>query len=649
MPNPLVTIELILRDKRFNTAMTRLQGVLKRTGASMQRVAQLARRMLLVSGAAVAGFLKLAADQEKAEARLAAVLKATGNAAEISMEQMLAHASAIQSLTTYGDEAVIALQAILATFKNIKGDVFRDATLAILDMAAVLDQDAKSGAIQLGKALNDPIIGITALTRVGVTFTQEQKDQIRVMSEAGRVMDAQRIILTELKSEFGGAAEAIAKTFGGKVAQLTGLLGDLGEQLGAVFVGSIGRVVDKLKEMTPGWIVWVKANKELILSYVKITASVLAFAAISPTLVTGVLGVTFAITGLITVLKAIGPLLVATKAGMAALGGGLITTALGAAVVSIGILIESLYRYKTAIGKVREELAQLDRVRASYYQSEWEAKRTLRKKDVSPEEQITALRTLIAVNRQLANTERQRAETFKPKGLTKPLGGMVYSREQEKRGVEHALRTAKKFDQIATDYENRMRALIAGKDVQPLAPADLTVDVSKYEEAAERVKRTLSGIGKAIGTDFVRNLQKQSQALDDEAAALRRSHMTAQERLKVELQRLDVLRAAGKLSEEEYREYQRQTKERYKTAAATQESIMGRFEGLTETYRRIAQAAAGKREDTQRKNLQQTAQNTGKLVQTSDRTARHAQETTTILRALLTHFEQTPQPIGVYG
>ena len=75
-------------------------------------------------------------------------------------------------------------------------------------MSPVLGTDASGSAIQLGKALNDPIKGITALTRVGVTFTEQQKDQITTLVESGKTIDAQKIILGELQKEFGGSAEA---------------------------------------------------------------------------------------------------------------------------------------------------------------------------------------------------------------------------------------------------------------------------------------------------------------------------------------------------------------------------------------------------------------------------------------------------------
>ena len=193
-------------------------------------------------GAAVGGVYALAKGvqavteaanvQEKAERKLQAVLKATGGAAEMSFNELKDYAGALQGVTTYGDEATIAAMSLLATFKEIKGDVFKATTKAALDMSTVMDQDLKSSMIQLGKALNDPVKGLTALSRVGVSFTEAQKEMIAQLVESGDIMSAQGVILQELESEFGGAAEAVRDTFGGAVVALSNAWGDLLEEIG---------------------------------------------------------------------------------------------------------------------------------------------------------------------------------------------------------------------------------------------------------------------------------------------------------------------------------------------------------------------------------------------------------------------------------
>ena len=157
----------------------------------------------------MAGSAKLLREDNKQFLKLEAVIKATGNAAGISATQMAEHANAIQDATGVSNTLIMQSQAMIATFKNIGEDIFPRATQAIIDMSAV-QGELTGNTLSLSKALNDPIVGITALTRVGVTFTQQQKDQIRVLQESGDIMSAQVIILEELESQFKGTAEASA-------------------------------------------------------------------------------------------------------------------------------------------------------------------------------------------------------------------------------------------------------------------------------------------------------------------------------------------------------------------------------------------------------------------------------------------------------
>jgi hypothetical protein len=234
----------------------------------------------LGTGAAIGGLMAvkrvmseaidLANEQEAAENRLAATLKATGGAAGYNLDELKKMASAMQEVTTVGDETTLAGMSILATFKNIKGEAFQGATMAALDMSHVMGQDLNSSMVQLGKALNDPVKGLSALSRVGVTFTEEQKEMIARLQESGDMMGAQKVILEELKSEFGGAASEATQTFSGKVQQMKNAWGDLLEELGFVitknkrFSELAGQIKDKINEWIEKLAAWREANKELV-------------------------------------------------------------------------------------------------------------------------------------------------------------------------------------------------------------------------------------------------------------------------------------------------------------------------------------------------------------------------------------------------
>lgn len=209
-------------------------------------------------------YVGLANVQEAAETDLAAVLSATGNAAGYNLDQLEKMASGMQDMTRTGDEVILGGMSILATFKQVRGEGFERATMAALDMSQVMKQDLKSSMVQIGKALNDPIVGLTALGRTGVTFTEDQKEMITTLQESGDIIGAQAIILKELESQFGGAAHAASKTFAGGMEQADNALGDMKEELGFVITKN-QFFIDLTQLATKQFKIWggqIAANRE---------------------------------------------------------------------------------------------------------------------------------------------------------------------------------------------------------------------------------------------------------------------------------------------------------------------------------------------------------------------------------------------------
>lgn len=170
--------------------------------------------------------------QIEADKQLEQVIKSTGGAAGVTAKQAQDLATSLMNVTNFGDDAIESGQSLLLTFTGIGKDVFPRATETMLDMSQALGQDLKSSAIQLGKALNDPVQGITALSRVGVSFTDQQKEMIKTMVEAGDTAGAQGVILNELGKEFGGSAKAMADP----VKQLQNAWGEFEESMGMALV-----------------------------------------------------------------------------------------------------------------------------------------------------------------------------------------------------------------------------------------------------------------------------------------------------------------------------------------------------------------------------------------------------------------------------
>jgi hypothetical protein len=109
-----------------------------------------------------------------------------------------------------------------------------------------MGKDLNSSAILVGKALNDPVKGATALSRAGVQLTQGQKDQIEAFVESGRVLEAQKIILGELTTQFGGSAEAAGKTLPGQLNILKQTFNNLAGEIAAKFLPGLATAAQKL-------------------------------------------------------------------------------------------------------------------------------------------------------------------------------------------------------------------------------------------------------------------------------------------------------------------------------------------------------------------------------------------------------------------
>lgn len=211
-----------------------------RFGSTMKGAMGLAAGAVAAAGlgSMFTGFIKDAAESARIGRLTAAVVKSTGGVANVSVAQVNELAEAISNKTAIDDEAIQSSANLLLTFTKVRNemgkgnDIFDQATLAAANMSAAMGTDLQGATLQLGKALNDPIKGVTALGRAGVQFTQQQKDQIKTLVESGDTLGAQKIILGEMQTQFGGAAAAAADP----LARLQVIAGNLGEKVGGLLL-----------------------------------------------------------------------------------------------------------------------------------------------------------------------------------------------------------------------------------------------------------------------------------------------------------------------------------------------------------------------------------------------------------------------------
>ncbi|MEC8796247.1 MAG: phage tail tape measure protein, partial [Pseudomonadota bacterium] len=243
--------------KAVKTNIAGVKGALATMDERAKRAGKSLRNIGLGLSVGVTGPLALLGKQSvqlydtqvKAQAAVEAALASTGGAAGKTAQELFDMASGLQNVSTYGDEDILRnLTAPLLTFTKVQGDVFGRAQAVTLDYATLLQTDLKSAALQVGKALNDPVKGVSALAKAGVQFSDQQKDLIKDMLAVGNVAGAQGIILAELETQFKGQAAAAAATPLGQWQQMSNAIGDVKEQLGQQIVPFIAPLVQQVRD-----------------------------------------------------------------------------------------------------------------------------------------------------------------------------------------------------------------------------------------------------------------------------------------------------------------------------------------------------------------------------------------------------------------
>lgn len=179
-------------------------------------------------------------EAEQAGGQFEATLRSTKGAVGLTKEELLGMSTALMGKSLFDDDALTQAQSVLLTFTNIKGSIYKDALPAITDLATKMGGDLQGATVQVGKALNDPIAGITALSRVGVSFSASQKATIKSLVETGQTAKAQALILKELGTEFGGSALAASQAGTGGWTVLKNKFDNVRESIGGLLAQGAG-------------------------------------------------------------------------------------------------------------------------------------------------------------------------------------------------------------------------------------------------------------------------------------------------------------------------------------------------------------------------------------------------------------------------
>lgn len=265
-------------DKKTDTTADKFEELGKAIGSAL-----LAKTVIDFGRACV----KEAEDGRQKFALLKNTIEATGASAWTNADAMAGMAKKLSDATNYSVSEIENMQTVLLGFRNITGETFREASGAIMDMATVMGMDLKSAVQTVGKALDDPINGLDSLKRQGFAFTESQKSMLTQMVRTGKTAEAQKIILEELSTTYGGAAQAAQSS----TAKLEHSMDELKETVGNMLAPILSEIAEEAVNLVEKFNSLDSGTQRMI-----VTAGGLV--ALAPTAVTAISGVTKALTAL---------------------------------------------------------------------------------------------------------------------------------------------------------------------------------------------------------------------------------------------------------------------------------------------------------------------------------------------------------------
>jgi hypothetical protein len=316
---------------------------------------------------------------EKAVTRVDTVLKSTKFGAGFSSQDIQNQAEELGKGIVNKRAEILDAQGMLLSFRDVKGVKFEDTMKSVADFATFYKESMTDAALQVGKAVNDPLRGMTRLQRMGVEFSEQQKEQIKNYIQQGKLAEAQEVILKELRSEFGGQAQAFATTDAGKVQmaskQWEELQFEIGEVISKVEVSLIPsflKFIEVIKDVFNSAPVqfFLEHLKDLVDIVLKLIPIWLGYkaAVAGAALITE----TFAYeNGILTV--SMGEVTVMTDGATTAiegLEGAMMSIGVGALVIGIGLLIEKFIGWNEEIDKTVDKLSGIKEISQQFERSE---------------------------------------------------------------------------------------------------------------------------------------------------------------------------------------------------------------------------------------------------------------------------------------
>lgn len=189
-------------------------------------------------------------EAEKVSSRLNAVWKNVGTATGKTAKQMDDFAESMEKVTYFASESIKEAGLLLAATESLTEDGFDRALQASMDLAAALGEDVTSAAQTLSKAIQEPESALSRLKTIGVSFTEDEKAQIKALTDANKKYEAQALILDKIEQKYRGVAQAINDTPVGLLDNINDTISDIRKDLGEGLLNALSPVLEDIY----GWL-----------------------------------------------------------------------------------------------------------------------------------------------------------------------------------------------------------------------------------------------------------------------------------------------------------------------------------------------------------------------------------------------------------
>ena len=302
--------------------ISKAEGGWAKAGAGIKAATLPAAAAIAGLGVATFGFIKAGEDAATANANLAQSFKSMGY--EENAQAAKDYAEALSGTIGVDDEVIKNAQAKLATFSQIarSTDTMGRSTALAADLSAKGFGSMDSAAVLLGKALENPTKGVSALSRVGVELSDSQKAQVKALQETGDMAGAQEVIFKALETQVGGTAEATAND----TDKLAVGFSNVGSAIGTALLPVLNAVLPYLLQFAA----WAQENTGAIVAIGAVIGGLATFILIAA----GAMKVWSIITSIVSAAN----LILGTSFTLA-LGPVLLIIAAIVAVIAIGVLL----------------------------------------------------------------------------------------------------------------------------------------------------------------------------------------------------------------------------------------------------------------------------------------------------------------------